>query len=55
MKLRKLRAKKGNTRKRTISEDLRYLQKAISGRSVYRSQLSSYIRRPKHRHAGYQF
>lgn len=55
MNISKLKLKKRSIRKRTINEDLRYLQKAISGRSVYRNQLTSYIRKPKHRNAGYQF
>ena len=53
MKSRKIKLKKLINQKETILEDLRYLQKAISGRSVYNNQLTNYFRKPKHRKSGY--
>lgn len=36
-------------------EDLHYLQKKISGRSVYGNGAMYYSRKPKHRNEGYQY
>lgn len=49
MKLMKLRLKNKAIRRRTTEEDLRYLQKKISGRSVYKRLSSMYVRSPKHK------
>lgn len=55
MRLNKLRIKKGALNKKIAMEDLRYLQKKISGKSVYRSLGSSYRRTPKHRYSMFAF
>ncbi len=55
MKLKKLNLKQNKLSKKLSKEDLRFLQKRISGKSVYRSLSSVYSRYPKHRnrHFGY--
>lgn len=55
MKLAKKKLRRRDMSKRFMSEDMRYLQKAISGRSVYRNQFVSYIRKPKHRSMEFQY
>ena len=49
MKLMKLRLKNKAISRRTTDEDMQYLQKKISGRSVYRRLSSLYVRSPKHK------
>ncbi len=53
MKLTKLKIRKQDSSIKMKSEDLRYLQMAISGRSVYRNQVASYLRKPKYRNVEY--
>ena len=38
-----------------IFDDMMYLQKRISGRSVYKNMNGLYLRKPKHRKAEYQY
>jgi hypothetical protein len=51
MKLSKLnlRSNKINISKKQAIEDMRYLQKKITGRSVYANIKSAYNRNPKHK------
>jgi hypothetical protein len=52
--MKKFKINSKNTRKmaRIISEDMRELQKRISGRSVYARYRQEYERRPKHKKRG---
>ncbi len=55
MKLTKLSMKQVKIDRLLAREDKRYLQKRISGRSVYKSLDVPYFRKPKHRSIGYQY
>ncbi len=54
MRIAKLGIKRRKFSRQLAKEDMRYLQKKISGRSVYRNLGVSYLRKPKHRKIGYQ-
>jgi hypothetical protein len=49
--------KKGRSKltKRLVIEDMQYLQKKMSGKSVYRKISMHYSRKPKHKKAEYQY
>lgn len=51
----KLNAKTARLSKGFVVDDLRYLQKKVSGRSVYKKLGNMYARRPKHRKTQYQY
>lgn len=51
----KFRLKKLKIYKRLALEDMRYLQKKISGRSVYRNMKHIDPRKTKHRNLRYQY
>lgn len=53
MKLSKLNLNKKKVSKKQAMEDMRYLQKMISGKSVYANIKSVYRRVPKHRSRSY--
>jgi hypothetical protein len=53
MKLSKLKLKHKKISKKQAVEDMRYLQKKISGKSVYANIESAYKRFPKHRNRSY--
>lgn len=46
--------KQDKVSKSLVMEDMRYLQKKITGRSVYRSLDIIYLRKPKHKSIAYQ-
>lgn len=49
MNIKKRYVKSTKSIKQLVTEDLRYLQKRISGKSVYANINELYLRRPKHR------
>ena len=49
MKIRKINLKNKMSKRRILREDLRILQKRVSGRNVYKHLSYQYKRRPKHR------
>jgi hypothetical protein len=55
MKLTKLRVKRIKASEKFSQEDMRYLQKKISGRSVYKNLSSLYYRRPKNNKVWFQY
>ena len=52
-------AQQYNTRskklRRLVIDDMMYLQKRISGKSVYKSMGAIYLRKPKHRKLGFEY
>jgi len=55
MRFKKLHLKNKKISQLVAKEDLQYLQKKISGRSVYRKLSSMYMRTPKHKKVGYAY
>ena len=55
MKLAKKYNEKSKMLKRQAIDDMKYLQKKISGRSVYKNLGELYLRKPKHRNLWYQY
>jgi hypothetical protein len=53
MKSLKHGAKRSKLGKRLALDDMRYLQKKITGRSVYKNLGALYLRKPKHRNVWY--
>ncbi len=53
MKLSRLNLKHNKVSKKQVMEDMRYLQKKISGKSVYANIESVYRRVPKHKKQSY--
>ena len=51
MKFKKPHLKHKMFSRRLLNEDMQYLQKKISGRSVYKNLDSIYMRSPKHKNA----
>lgn len=41
--------------RRLVIDDMMYLQKRISGKSVYKSMSAIYLRKPKHRKFGFEY
>jgi hypothetical protein len=54
MKL-KSRIKSSKLSQNFIKEDSKYLQKRISGKSVYKALSDLYVRKPKHRKLWYDY
>lgn len=52
-------AKRYRTRSKKLRhlaiEDMMYLQKRVSGKSVYKSMRAIYLRKPKHKRLGYEY
>ena len=55
MKFKKPRLKDTADNRRTAKEDMQYLQKKISGRSVYKNLTTLYSRTPKHKKLNYRY
>ncbi len=53
MKLSRLNLRHNKVSKKQAMEDMRYLQKMISGKSVYANIKSAYRRVPKHKNQSY--
>ena len=55
MKRLSYKSRRLSIKNKIFSEDMRYLQKKISGKSVYKSLDELYERRPKHRKMWHQY
>jgi hypothetical protein len=53
MKITKLHTRRKSAGKKAMLEDMRYLQRKITGRSVYSNMKAVYRRVPKHRNRAY--